>query len=191
MLLIGDSAVGKSSLLMRFCDRLFNTTYITTIGVDFKIRQLQVPYPSAEEPSNVKLQIWDTAGQEKFRTICQTYYRGSHGIMMVYDVTSRESFESIEMWLREINIHAGTDVVKLLVGTKTDKEGRVVTTEEGQSLADKMGIKFIETSAQSGENVEQAFVDLAVEIMKHQGQATNNRQDVLLQATIKDEPIRK
>lgn len=74
--------------------------------------------------------------------------------MMVYDVTSRESFESIEMWLREINIHAGTDVVKLLVGTKTDKEGRVVTTEEGQSLADKMGIKFIETSAQSGDNVE-------------------------------------
>ncbi|CAL5992798.1 Rab1a [Hexamita inflata] len=187
MLLIGDSAVGKSSLLLRFCDRLFNNTYITTIGVDFKIRSLQCPYPSAEQPSSVKLQIWDTAGQEKFRTICQTYYRGSHGIMMVYDVTNRESFESIEMWLREINIHAGTDVVKLLVGSKIDKEGRVVSTEEGKNLADKMGIHFIETSAQSGSNVEPAFTDLAIEIMKQQGSTINNRPDMLIQATIKDD----
>lgn len=100
--------------------------------------------------------------------------------MMVYDVTNRESFESIENWLKEVNIHAGPDVVKLLVGTKTDKEGRVVATEEGQTLASKMGVRFIEVSAQSGENVEQAFVDLAVEIMRQQVNQPQVRPNMLL-----------
>ncbi|KAH0570275.1 Rab1a [Spironucleus salmonicida] len=191
MLLIGDSSVGKSSMLLRFCDRLFNNTYITTIGVDFKIRSVSVPYPSTEQASNVKLQIWDTAGQEKFRTITQTYYRGSHGIMMVYDVTNRDSFESVEMWMREVNVHAGADVTKLLVGTKIDKEGRQVSVEEGQNLASKLNIKFIETSSLTGDNVEQAFSDLAIEILKTQGQSlAPKKKELVIQPTM-DKPDSK
>ena len=150
-----------------------------------------VPYPSEEKKTQVKLQIWDTAGQEKFRTICQTYYRGSHGIMMVYDVTNRDSFESIQMWLKEVNVHAGSDVVKLLIGTKSDKQGRVVTLEEGQNLAKQMNVMFLETSAQNGDNVEKAFQDLAIEVMKQQGSFQAQRPDQLLEKVVRDDQQRK
>lgn len=170
-LLIGDSGVGKSALLLRFCDRLFNSTYITTIGVDFKIRTITV------NGATVKLQIWDTAGQEKFRTITSTYYRGAHGIMIVYDVTSRESFENVKMWIKEVQNHAGPSVVRWLIGAKIDlrtpemvSEGSCVSTEEGAALAAELGIPFIETSAKNGDNVEQSFTDLATKIISTQGQ---------------------
>ena len=111
------------------------------------------------------MQIWDTAGQERFRTITSSYYRGAHGIIVVYDVTDRESFKNVENWMKEISRYASENVSKLLVGNKSDIEGKkVVTYDEGKDLADRLGVKFLETSAKTAQNVEQAFLTMASEI---------------------------
>ncbi|XP_013772589.1 ras-related protein Rab-35-like isoform X2 [Limulus polyphemus] len=151
LLIIGDSGVGKSSLLLRFADNTFSGNYITTIGVDFKIRTIEV------EGELVKLQIWDTAGQERFRTITSTYYRGTHGVIVVYDVTNGESFANVKRWLHEIEQNC--DVVnRILVGNKNDDPDRkVVLTEDSQRFADQMGIQLFETSAKENINVEKMF----------------------------------
>jgi len=159
LLLIGDSGVGKSSLLLRFADNSYSESFIATIGVDFKIKTIEV------ENKVVKLQIWDTAGQEKFRTITSSYYRGAHGIIIVYDVTNRESFDNVKNWINEIARYASENVNRLLVGNKSDLEGKkAVTYEEGKELADSLGINFIETSAKTSSNVEQSFLRMAGEI---------------------------
>ncbi|KAK6184359.1 ras-related protein Rab-35 [Patella vulgata] len=152
LLIIGDSGVGKSSLLLRFADNTFSGTYITTIGVDFKIRTVDV---SGEK---VKLQIWDTAGQERFRTITSTYYRGTHGVIVVYDVSSGESFANVKRWLHEIDQNC--DVVnRILVGNKDDDPDRkVVLTHDAQRFADQMSIQLFETSAKENKNVEEMFL---------------------------------
>jgi Ras-related protein Rab-1A len=152
ILLIGDSAVGKSSLLMRFVDDAFAESYISTIGVDFKIRTMDV------NGKIIKMQIWDTAGQERFRTITASYYRGAHAILIVYDVTDTESFRNIEMWISECERYANSNIIKILIGNKTDCNKKVVTYEMGCALADKYGMEFLETSAKNGNNVEKAFV---------------------------------
>ena len=159
LLLIGDSGVGKSCLLLRFADDTYTDSFISTIGVDFKIRTIEL------EGKVIKLQIWDIAGQERFRTITSSYYRGAHGIIMVYDVTEPESFKNISGWLNEITRHASEGVNRLLVGNKADMEdAKKVTFEEGNTYANQLGIKFLETSAKSSHNVEQAFVTMASEI---------------------------
>jgi Ras-related protein Rab-1A len=113
----------------------------------------------------VKLQIWDTAGQERFKTITASYYKGAHGIILVYDITDRQSFKDIENWLAEVDKYGNENVVKLLVGNKSDLEAsRQVKTEEGKTLADSLGIKFLETSAKDAVNVEKAFTTLSNEI---------------------------
>lgn len=152
LLIIGDSGVGKSSLLLRFSDNTFSGTYITTIGVDFKIRTIDV------NGEKVKLQIWDTAGQERFRTITSTYYRGTHGVVVVYDVTSGESFANVKRWLHEIDTNC--DVVnRILVGNKDDDPDRkVVLTQDAHKFAEQMGIQLFETSAKENKNVEEMFV---------------------------------
>ncbi|XP_057518616.1 ras-related protein RIC1-like isoform X2 [Amaranthus tricolor] len=153
LLLIGDSGVGKSCLLLRFADDAYLESYISTIGVDFKIRTVE------QDGKSVKLQIWDTAGQERFRTITSSYYRGAHGIIVVYDVTDQESFDNVKQWLNEIDRYASDSVNKLLVGNKCDlTENKVVSYEMGQAFADEIGIPFLETSAKSATNVEQAFM---------------------------------
>nr|CAD7460659.1 unnamed protein product [Timema tahoe] len=152
LLIIGDSGVGKSSLLLRFADNTFSGSYITTIGVDFKIRTVDV------DGERVKLQIWDTAGQERFRTITSTYYRGTHGVIVVYDVTSGDSFANVKRWLHEIEQNC--DVVnRILVGNKNDAPDRkVVLTEDAQRFADQMSIQLFETSAKDNINVEEVNV---------------------------------
>lgn len=171
LLLIGDSSVGKSCLLLRFADDSYVDSYISTIGVDFKIRTVEM------DGKTVKLQIWDTAGQERFRTITSSYYRGAHGIIIVYDVTEMESFNNVKQWLNEIDRYANESVCKLLVGNKCDLvENKVVDTQMGQALADELGIPFLETSAKDAINVEKAFLTMAAEIKKKVGnQPTANK----------------
>ncbi|XP_035776334.1 ras-related protein Rab-35-like [Anopheles aquasalis] len=161
LLIIGDSGVGKSSLLIRFSDNTFSGSYITTIGVDFKIRTVLL------NGERVKLQIWDTAGQERFRTITNTYYRGTHGVIVVYDVTNGESFGNVKRWLQEIE--SNCDVVnKVLVGNKNDDPNRkVVITEDAQRFANQMDIRLFETSAKDNINVEEMFLAITEQVLRH------------------------
>jgi Ras-related protein Rab-1A len=134
---------------------------VTTIGVDFKIKTLDL------EGKSVKLQIWDTAGQERFRNIVSSYYRGAHGIMMVYDITDLESFQNLNSWLIEIEKNASKNVYKILIGNKNDMEkDRKVTFEQGKEFASQYGMKFFETSAKESTNVQEAFVAMTKEIIK-------------------------
>ncbi|EEC49651.1 predicted protein [Phaeodactylum tricornutum CCAP 1055/1] len=161
LVLIGDSGVGKSCLLLRFADDAFTESYISTIGVDFRFRTVKI------DKKTVKLQIWDTAGQERFRTITSAYYRGADGIIMVFDVTSTDSFDHVNDWLKEVNRYAAEGTVKLLVGNKSDRTAdRVVTEEQAREFADELGIPFIETSAKSAKNVEEAFLTMAGELIR-------------------------
>ncbi|PWZ38033.1 GTP-binding protein YPTM1 [Zea mays] len=161
LLLIGDSSVGKSCFLLRFADDSYVDSYISTIGVDFKIRTVEV------EGKTVKLQIWDTAGQERFRTITSSYYRGAHGIIIVYDITDMESFNNVKQWLDEIDRYANDSVRKLLVGNKCDlAENRAVDTSVAQAYAEEVGIPFLETSAKESINVEEAFLAMSAAIKK-------------------------
>jgi len=161
LLLIGDSGVGKSCLLLRFCDDSFTPSFIATIGIDFKIRTIEL------DGKKIKLQMWDTAGQERFRTITTAYYRGAMGILLVYDVTDQKSFDAIRTWIRNIEQHASEGVNKILIGNKCDmNDKRVVDTEKGKELANEFKIPFMETSAKTNVNVEGAFITLATEIKK-------------------------
>ncbi|KAH9890492.1 GTP-binding protein ypt1 [Cubamyces lactineus] len=156
LLLIGDSGVGKSCLLLRFAEDAFTDSYLSTIGVDFKIRTIEL------DGKTVKLQIWDTAGQERFRTIAAAYYRGAHGIIMVYDVTEMETFTNVKGWLQEIEKYASETVKKLIIGNKSDLvERKVVEYSIAKEFADSLSIPFIETSAKNSTNVEEAFTLMA------------------------------
>ncbi|XP_031625973.1 ras-related protein Rab-35 [Contarinia nasturtii] len=177
LLIIGDSGVGKSSLLLRFADNTFSNSYITTIGVDFKIRTVDI------EGKRVKLQIWDTAGQERFRTITSTYYRGTHGVIIVYDVTNGESFANVKRWLQEIE-HNCDVVNKVLVGNKNDDPNqKVVITEDAQRFAKQMDIQLFETSAKDNLNVEEMFLAITKKVLYHKLQSVQNKQE-------NDEPIK-
>ncbi|KAJ2767732.1 ras GTPase [Coemansia nantahalensis] len=170
LLLIGDSGVGKSCLLLRFADDTYTESYISTIGVDFKIRTIEL------DGKTVKLQIWDTAGQERFRTITSSYYRGAHGIIVVYDVTESESFGNVKQWLQEIDRYASEGVNKLLVGNKSDlADKRSVDFTEAQEFAKSLSISFLETSAKDSTNVENAFLTMARQIKDRMG-ASNVQQ---------------
>lgn len=163
LLVIGDSGVGKSCLLVRFADDSFAPSFITTIGIDFKIRTIEL------DGKRVKLQIWDTAGQERFKTITTAYYRGAMGILLVYDVTNEASFNSIAGWMAAIEQHANDSVNKVLLGNKADTSGsmvskRLVSTARGQAFAAQHHIKFFETSAMNNINVEEAFHTIARDI---------------------------
>lgn len=158
-LIIGDSSVGKSNLLLRFSDNIFHDTFLPTIGVDFKIKSVNV------YDKSIKLNIWDTAGQDRFKTITQAYYKGAHGIVVVFDLTERNSFEHVQNWFQEIKKNAGETVVKILVGNKVDlQESRAVQKSEGEALARSLGVLYVETSAKTGENVDSVFMNLSKQI---------------------------
>merc|ERR1712029_602813 len=165
ILIIGESGVGKSSLLLRFTDDQFDPELAATIGVDFKVKVMD------QQGNKVKLAIWDTAGQERFRTLTPSYYRGAQGAILVYDVASRESFNKIEDWLTELETYSTNhDLIKMLVGNKCDKEAeRMVSREEGQKCARKYQMMFIEASAKTKEGVHVAFEELVEKIIQTPG----------------------
>jgi Ras-related protein Rab-1A len=162
-LLIGDSGTGKSALLLRFVDHTYSDSYISTIGVDFKIQTLEI------DGKLCRLQVWDTAGQERFRTITSAYYRGAHAILVVFDITDRESFLSVSNWLTEIQTHANHVTEIVLVGNKCDNiRDREVSNEEATELANRNSMRYIETSAKMATNVKALFVSTAVELVRSQ-----------------------
>ncbi|KAJ8564996.1 hypothetical protein K7X08_001456 [Anisodus acutangulus] len=159
VVLIGDSAVGKSQILARFARNEFSLDSKATIGVEFQTRTLVIQHKS------VKAQIWDTAGQERYRAVTSAYYRGAVGAMLVYDVTKRQTFDHIPRWLEELRAHADRNIVIILIGNKTDLEDqRAVPTEDAKEFAQKEGLFFLETSALEATNVEDAFSTVLTEI---------------------------
>ena len=160
VLLLGNSNVGKSSLFLRFVDDIWNDTFVPTIGVDFKIKTFEI------DSKKIKMQIWDTAGQERFKNIIASYYRGAHGILLLYDVTDKDSFKNLSNWLIEIEKNASKNVLRVLIGNKCDlEEKRVISLNQGKEFADTYGLKFIETSAKKNLNVTEAFETLGRELM--------------------------
>merc|ERR1712170_315611 len=155
-IIIGDTGVGKSCLLLQFTDKRFQPVHDLTIGVEFGSRTITI------DDNQIKLQIWDTAGQEKFRSITRSYYRGAAGALLVYDITRRDTFEHLQSWLEDCRRYSNKDIVIMLIGNKSDLSNkRAVSKEEGESFAAKNGLTFLETSAKTAENVEAAFIDSA------------------------------
>ncbi|KAF9591385.1 hypothetical protein IFM89_004070 [Coptis chinensis] len=159
IVLIGDSAVGKSNLLARFARNEFYPNSKSTIGVEFQTQKMDI------DGKEVKAQIWDTAGQERFRAVTSAYYRGAVGALLVYDISRRQTFDSIGRWLNELHTHSDMNVVTILVGNKSDlKDAREVPTREGKALAEAQGLFFMETSALDSSNVNAAFQTVVKEI---------------------------
>ncbi|KAI3826603.1 hypothetical protein L1987_00651 [Smallanthus sonchifolius] len=152
VVIIGDSAVGKSNLLSRYARNEFNPHSKATIGVEFQTQSMEI------DGKEVKAQIWDTAGQERFRAVTSAYYRGAVGALIVYDISRSTTFDSVSRWLEELNTHSETTVVRMLVGNKCDLENiRAVSVEDGKNLAEQNGLFFMETSALDSTNVKTAF----------------------------------
>ena len=147
LLIIGESGVGKTCLLLRFTDDSFISNHLTTIGIDFKIKIINL------DNKLIKLQIWDTTGEERFRTITKTYYKGAHDIILTYDVTDINSFKNIRNWIKQIEQNVQNSVCKVLVGNKCDKNERLVSFDEGQKLAKEFGMQFFENSAKTNINL--------------------------------------
>jgi len=177
-LIIGSSGVGKSSLLLRYIDDKYSNEHIVTIGVDFKIKTLNI------KNKKTKINIWDTAGQERFKGITGSYYKGASGVMVVYDITDAESFNKVNDWLIEIEKNAPNAVYKILIGNKSDLlDDRKITYDQGKDLADTYGMKFIETSAKSSTNVENSFITMTEDIIESKMKSTKEKtkqQNVIL-----------
>ncbi|PFH36473.1 putative Ras-related protein Rab2BV [Besnoitia besnoiti] len=160
LVIVGDSSVGKSCLLSRFAKGRFVARQRTTLGVDFETRTLDI------DGTKVKIQLWDTAGHERFRSVTLSYYRSAMGALVVFDVTKRESFESVRSWLHELDERAPQNVQRILVGNKADLEERAVSREESRRLAAEFNLRYIETSAKTGQHVRAAFVELTLLVVR-------------------------
>lgn len=157
--LVGDSAVGKTAICKMFCEKKFNENQPQTIGLEFGTRIVQV------ENIRIKLQIWDTAGQERFHSITRAYFRSSAAVFLIYDVTNRDSFSHLGQWVEEAMQLSPATSIKVLVGNKTDlAQNRAVSTAEAQDFANQHGLKFFETSALSGDFVDDTFIKTANDV---------------------------
>jgi len=166
VLLLGDSSVGKTCFLMKYTDEAFQETHMATIGLDYRLKSMKL-----KNGKTVKIQIWDTAGQDRFRSITKNYYKGSHGIILIYDITNPITFENITHWVSQVREEASKNVVIYLIGNKIDlEEERKVSTEEGEKLAEKLGLPFNETSAFDGTNINETFDDIVERIDKAFGE---------------------
>ena len=161
-IIIGDTGVGKSCLLLQFTDKRFQPVHDLTIGVEFGARMINI------DSRQIKLQIWDTAGQESFRSITRSYYRGAAGALLVYDITRRETFNHLTRWLEEARANASSNMVIMLIGNKLDLEHRrAVSFEEGRRFAEENDLIFLECSAKTAKNVEEAFCSTAGQIYEN------------------------
>lgn len=182
LLLIGDSNVGKSNLLLRFTEDSFVDSYISTIGVDFKVKTIQVGDKSA------KLQIWDTAGEERFRTITSSYYRGSHAIFICFDLTDESSYENIKSWMEEKERYCPDSVYVTIVGTKSDLRSKRKVLDEAtirEEVLHAFGSPYIETSAKICQGVEEAFAHVCIELMKTHHQLDSGTKQILPKNAVK------
>jgi Ras-related protein Rab-1A len=171
VLLIGESSVGKTSVLLRYTDKVYSSSFQATIGVDFRLATLE------KQGKVLKLQLWDTAGQDRYRRIVSSYYRGASGIILVYDITNRDSFEKIEFWLSQCPV---TDCAKILVGNKNDMEkNRKVSIQEGFELAQRLGMEFLEVSAKENKCIDEVFDRVAENMIKNKVKALNANGTVL------------
>lgn len=171
IVLIGDSGVGKSSLLSRFTRNEFDLESKSTIGVEFATRSITV------DGKVIKAQVWDTAGQERYRAITSAYYRGAVGAILVYDLSKQKTFENVARWLLEVREHAESSIVTMLVGNKCDlRHLRAVPTDEAKKYASESGLSFIEASALESTNVEEAFTQTIKEV--HEVQLTKIRKEL-------------
>ncbi|KAL6506020.1 Ras-related protein RABA4d [Orobanche minor] len=183
VVLIGDSAVGKSQLLARFARNEFSLESKATIGVEFQTKTLVIDHKT------VKAQIWDTAGQERYRAVTSAYYRGAVGAMLVYDMTKRQSFDHMARWLEELRAHADKNIIIMLIGNKCDLGTlRAVPTEDAQEFAERENLYFMETSALQATNVESAFLTILTEIYRivsKKSLAANEGSDYAKSASLK------
>jgi Ras-related protein Rab-1A len=173
ILLIGDSGVGKSCLLLKYVDNTYNETYISTIGVDFRIKTVKM------KGKQIKLQLWDTAGQERFRTITSSYYRGAHAIVVVFDLTDPESFSNVgKMWLKEIERFVNNCYTIVLVGTKCDvpPNKRCVDRESIDEFAKSHNMKYVETSSKTGVGVDEVFNQVCINLLSSPFMSTLSTQ---------------
>jgi len=178
LLLLGDSAVGKSSLLMRFCESRFDNNFVLTIGVDFKWKCVE------RNDRKLKLQVWDTAGQERFRTITPAYYRAAMGVVICYDITDQATFDHVEYWVQQLDQHGDEAVQRILVGNKCDlADLRKVSTEDGERLASKFNMCFFETSAKTGQSVDDAFLNIADQVVAQRYANAAPQQNLQLKAS--------
>ena len=165
ILLLGDSEVGKSCFLMRYSDNVFVENYITTIGLDYKLKNVKL-----DSGKTIKVQLWDTAGQDKYRTIAKNYFKGSHGILLLYDITKQSSFNNIREWIQDIREEVSPKAIIFLIGNKIDlADQRKISKEKGIELAEEYKLPFFEASAKSGENVDEVFKALYKKISEVYG----------------------
>ena len=165
ILLLGDTTVGKTCFLMKYTDKTFQEIHMATIGLDYRLKSMKL-----KNGKDIKLQMWDTAGQDRYRAITKNYYKGSHGILLLYDITNIQTFESVKQWVTQIREEATQNVIVYLVGNKSDmEEEREVQKEKGEQLAEELGFPFTESSAKNGINVNETFEDLAERIDKLYG----------------------
>jgi len=174
LLIVGNSSVGKSCILSRYCNDIFNNTFISTIGIDFNIKRIKV------NNKNIKLQLWDTAGQERFKSITVGYFRGSQGALVVYDVSDRKSFENVVNWIKDLKEHGNKSMDLFLIANKIDLD-RVVSTEEGKNLAKNYNIPYFECSAKSGDNIDNIFESISIIISQKIIKISDSNKTIVLQ----------
>ena len=185
LMILGDSSVGKSSILRKYCKNEFYEKYVATIGIDFQIKNVNI------NNKKIKLQIWDTAGQERYRVVTKNYFNSSDGFIIIYDITNKDSFDNISNWIEQITTIVGKNVKCIIFGNKKDlKEKRKVEFDEGKELAEKYNCNFFETSAKEGDNIEEGFLNITTDILSDIKSVQERRNNSSILKTQKKKQIK-